>query len=81
MHKLDMTAPDQEFATEIQDAIAEVMTKHCYDVGLESQMAILGVAIGALLHQLPEYECSHFTYVFMRNLTDAPQLSELMHVQ
>jgi hypothetical protein len=81
MHKLDMTEPDCEFANEIQDAIAAVMTRHARDVGLESQVAILGVAIGAMLHQLPDYECEHFTHVFMRNLADAPQLSELMHVQ
>lgn len=71
----------QNYATEIQDAIHVVMRKYAEDVGFESQIAIMGVAIGSILHQLPSYDRDHFTKVLISNVKDAPEFSTLQMLQ
>ena len=76
---LDVTA--QFYAQDVQDALHIVMRRHAEDVGFEVQIAILGVAIGAILHQLPKSEKVRFTKLLLRNVNDAPKLSQVIRMQ
>lgn len=71
----------QFYAQDVQQAIFAAMQKHAEIVGFESQIAIMGVAIGAILHQLPESDRKYFTKLLVKNINLAPQFSEIMRVQ
>lgn len=81
VHMVEMSEYDQAFASDIQDAISDVMNSHARTVGLESQLAIMAISIGSFLGQLPDPDCRHFTNVFLRNFNEAPNLSEPMQMQ
>ena len=76
----DVTDRTQAYAQEVQEAIHGVMRRHAEDVGFESQVAIMGVAIGAILHQLPKYDREHFTRVFIKNMEEAPRFSNVIRL-
>lgn len=67
------------YASDVQDAIHGVMRKYAKSVGFESQLAIIGVAIGAILHQLAPHDREYYTRLVMENIEDAPKLSQVMH--
>ena len=71
----------QSYATDIQDAIHGAMRNHAETVGLEPQMAIMGVAIGSILGQLPYQERQYYLKILITNLRKAPQLSETVNLQ
>jgi biotin operon repressor len=75
-----VTDQTQSYAEEVQDAIHAIMRRHAEDVGFESQMAIMGVAIGAILHQLPKHDRDHYIRVFVRNMNEAPKFSSIMRL-
>ncbi len=74
----DLDDENQAYADEVQDAIHSIMRRHAGMVGFESQMAIMGVAIGAILHQLPTRDRKHFTRVFIKNMEEAPKFSSVI---
>lgn len=75
------TTPEaQLYAQDVQEAIHGVMRKHADNVGFESQVAIMGVAIGALLHQLPTADRDYFTKILVRNVKDANKVSKPMSI-
>jgi hypothetical protein len=78
MNLVAVIASDQLYANDIQNSIHTVMAKHRKNVGFESQMAIMGVAIGAILHQLPKHDREYFTKVLIRNVKEANHLSRIM---
>jgi biotin operon repressor len=75
---LDLDEENQAYADEVQDAIHSIMRRHADVVGFESQVAIIGVAIGAILHQLPPLDRKHFTRVFIKNMEEAPKFSTVI---
>lgn len=77
---LDVTDESQAYAEDVQAAIHGVMRRYSEDVGFESQMAIMGVAIGAILHQLPKYDREYFTKVFIKNLKEAERFSTVIQL-
>lgn len=77
----ELDATTQFYAQDVQAAIHGVMLRHAEDVGFEAQIAILGVAIGAILHQLPKSEKSRFTKLLLKNVNDAPNLSQVIRMQ
>jgi len=72
---------DAVFASEFQDAMCSVMTRHSELVDLESQIAIMQIAIGSIINQLPEKLRKYYIRMAIRNLTDAAQLAEVMRLQ
>ena len=80
MPVLDVTDESQAYAEDVQAAIHGVMRRYSEDVGFESQMAIMGVAIGAILHQLPKYDREYFTKVFIKNLKEAERFSTVIQL-
>lgn len=81
MHMIDLTDDDRMFAAAIQDAIGSVMEHYAGVVNLESQIAILGVAIGAFLNQLPAEDCEILKAVLFKNVNTAHELSQVMRMQ
>lgn len=77
---LPITEEIQEYASEMECAIRGILSNHT-EVGFESQVAILGVAIGAILHQLPKREYQRYTRVLMKNIANAPNLSQIVRMQ
>ena len=77
---IDLDDENQAYADEVQDAIHSIMRRHAGVVGFESQMAIMGVAIGAILHQLPKYDREYFTKVFIKNLKEAERFSTVIQL-
>ena len=81
MPTIDLDVTTQFYAQDVQEAIHSAMRRHAEEVGFEAQIAILGVAIGAILHQLPSRERSRFAKVLMKNVNDAPRPSQLIRMQ
>ena len=81
MPSFDLDATAQFYAKDVQEAIHGVMRRHAEDVGFEAQIAILGVAIGAILHQLPKAEKVRFTKLLLQNVNAAPKLSQVIRMQ
>ncbi len=81
MPTIDLDVTTQFYAQDVQEAIHSAMRRHAEEVGFEAQIAILGVAIGAILHQLPRTERSRITKVLLKNVNDAPRLSQLIRMQ
>jgi len=77
MQVIDLDDENQAYADEVQDAIHSIMRRHA-DVGFESQMAIMGVAIGAILHQLSARDRKHFTRVLVKNMEEANKFSKVI---
>jgi len=75
---IDLEDQDAVYANEMTDAIHSVMRRHAEAVGFESQMAIMGVAIGAILYQLTARERNHFTRVFLKNMREAERFSQVI---
>lgn len=78
MQIVDVTDETDLYAIDVQDAIHTVMKSYAESVGFESQMAIMGVAIGAILFQLPDHDREYYTRVFIENMSGADSLSQLM---
>ena len=78
MQVIDLDDENQAYADEVQDAIHSIMRRHAGVVGFESQMAIMGVAIGAILHQLPARDRKHFTRVLVKNMEEANKFSKVV---
>ena len=78
MHKIIDDLETQCYAQDIQAALHNAMAKYADSVGFEPQIAIMGVAIGAILHQLPEYERKRFVRILLRNIDQAPEFSHVM---
>lgn len=76
----EVTDQTQIYAQDVQDAIHSVMRRHAEDVGFESQIAIMGVAIGAILHQLPKHDRDHYIKVFVRNMNEANHFSNVIRL-
>ena len=71
----------QCYAQDIQEAIHSAMRKHADVVGFEPQIAIMGVAIGAILHQLPMKHRKQMTRILLKNINLAPEFSKVMRMQ
>ena len=71
----------QCYAQDIQEAIHGAMRKHAEVVGFEPQIAIMGVAIGAILHQLPMKHRKQMTRILLKNINLAPEFSKVMRMQ
>lgn len=71
----------QHFADEIQSAMHHVMGEHAESVGFEDQISIIGVALGALLDQLPDRDKLYFTRILFQNVRDARKFSMPMRMQ
>lgn len=74
-------AQTQQYADELQVALAETMGRHVDSVGFESQLAIIGVVIGSLLDQLPDADKEHYTGIFLQNVRDARKYSQPVRMQ
>lgn len=81
MPVIELDIETQYYAQDVQDAIHGAMRKHAENVGFEAQVAIIGVAIGAILHQLPEPDRGHFVKILLKNVRNAPQMSEIVRMQ
>lgn len=71
----------QQYADEIQSAMMDVMGRHAESVGFEDQISIIGVALGALLDQLPAHDRDYFTRILMQNVRDARKYSMPVRLQ
>lgn len=71
----------QQYADDLQVALAETMGRHVDSVGFESQLAIIGVVIGSMLDQLPERDKEHYTGIFLQNVRDARKYSVPVRMQ
>lgn len=71
----------QEYAIEIQNAMFDIMGRHAESVGFTTQISIIGVAIGAMLDQLPARDKNHFIKILMRNVKEARKYSAPMRMQ
>ncbi len=80
MPVLSLNPPAQVYASEVQDAIHAAMRNHDM-VDVEAKVAIIGVTIGAMLHQLPEHDREHMIRILMHNVKIAHQMSELVREQ
>jgi len=74
---IEVYGQGEHYAHAVQDAIFTVMDDFP-TVAFESRVAILGVAIGAMLMQLPDEQKNYFTDLFIENVCGAGNLSELM---
>lgn len=61
----------RQYAADVEHVIRAIMNEHV-EVGFESQVAILGVAIGAILHQLPPRDREFYIRILNRNIEEAP---------
>ena len=77
----DLDVDHQFYAQDMQESLFSAMRKHADSVGFESQIAIMGVAIGAILHQLPEQDRKYFTKLLLKNINSAPKFSETVRLQ
>ena len=71
----------QMYADDIQSAMQEAMRRHAESVGFEAQIAIIGVALGALLDQLPDHDREHFSKILFRNVRESRKYSKPMRMQ
>lgn len=71
----------QYYAQDVQDVIFDVMRRHAEDVGFETQIAIIGVAVGAILNQLPDEDRMYFMEVLFENVANAQNLSFPIRLQ
>ena len=77
----ELDVDHQFYAQDMQESLFSAMRKHADSVGFESQIAIMGVAIGAILHQLPEQDRKYFTKLLLKNINSAPKFSETVRLQ
>ena len=77
MQVLEITEDQEEFAQNAMDVIHGLFSRHV-EVDFESQIAIMGVAIGAILHQLPIKDRKYFSKLLIRNVNAAPRFSEVI---
>lgn len=78
---IDLNYDSQLYANDIQEAMSAAMSRHAESVGFESQIAIMGVAIGALLEQLPKRDRDYFTRILFKNVKDAGKFAAPMRMQ
>lgn len=75
-----LTDESQAYAAEMECTIRSILSEHV-EVGFESQVAIMGVAIGAILHQLPVSDRDHCIKVLVSNIKQAPKFVQTMRMQ
>lgn len=77
---LALTEESQEYATDMESAVRTMLSDYT-EVDFETKIGILGVAIGAILHQLPQKHRAHYTRILMRNIAEAPKFVQTENVQ
>lgn len=70
-----------EYANDIEHVIHSVMQHYSEDVGFETQISIMGITIGAMLHQLPRREREHFTKILLKAIKHADEMSVPLTMQ
>jgi DNA-binding winged helix-turn-helix (wHTH) protein len=81
MPVIELDYDTQVYAQEIEATVRTTMGNHAETVGFESQIAIIGVVIGAMLEQLPDRDKKHFTNILIENVKNAKKYSVPMQMQ
>lgn len=71
MQVIEVTREGESYAEDVQDAIFDVMKMYAETVGFESQIAIMGVAVGAILNQLSDGDREYYSRLFVENMAGA----------
>jgi len=72
-----ITEDNSLFAQDVMDSIHAVFDRH-ENIDFEDQVAIVGVAIGSILHQLNDRDRRYLMRVMVKNMEHAPQFSTTM---
>ena len=69
----------QAYATEMECIVRGMLSRD--DVDFESQVGILGVVIGSILHQLPPADRNHCIKVLITNINEAESFVQTVGIQ